>query len=129
MESGNGAAAPGDDCPPGRLDGFAHPVERELARLFDEHGLAWEYEPHMFVLERDAEGRVSEAFTPDFYLPEIGIYVECTVARRALTTRKRRKARKLRERAGVAVEILFRSDFHRLSRRWRLRRLADAVDP
>jgi hypothetical protein len=83
----------------------------------------------MFVLERDAHGQVTEAFTPDFYLPEIGIYVECTVARQALTTRKRRKARKLRERAGVVVEILFRRDFDRLARRWRLRRLADAVDP
>jgi hypothetical protein len=108
---------------------FAHPIERELARLFDAHGIAWEYEPHTFVLERDAEGRVTEAFTPDFFLPGIGIYVECTVARQALTSRKRRKARKLRERAGIAVEILFRRDFDRLARRWQLGQLAAAVDP
>jgi anti-sigma B factor antagonist len=54
---------------------FAHPVERALARLFDEHGIAWEYEPHTFVLEWDADGTVREAFTPDFFLPEIGAYV------------------------------------------------------
>jgi hypothetical protein len=23
---------------------FAHPIEHELARLFDERGIAWEYE-------------------------------------------------------------------------------------
>ena len=108
---------------------FAHPIERELARLFDAHGIAWEYEPHTFVLERDAVGRVTEAFTPDFFLPEFGIYVECTVARQALTSRKRRKARKLRERAGIAVEILFRRDFDRLAQRWQLQKLGAAVEP
>jgi anti-anti-sigma factor len=54
---------------------FAHPVERALAHLFDEHGIAWEYEPHIFVLEWDADGTVREARTPDFFLPEIGAYV------------------------------------------------------
>lgn len=37
---------------------FAHPIERALARLFDEHGIAWEYEPHTFVLEWDTVGTV-----------------------------------------------------------------------
>jgi hypothetical protein len=35
---------------------FAHPVEREIARLFDEHGVAWLYEPHTLILERDSRG-------------------------------------------------------------------------
>jgi hypothetical protein len=43
---------------------FAHPIERELARLFDEHGIAWEYGPRTFVLER-RRGRVLEACAPD----------------------------------------------------------------
>src|SRR5262249_54493020 len=85
------------------------------------------YEPHTFVLERDADGNVREAFTPDFFLPELGIYVECTVMRQALTRRKRRKVRKVQERAGVAVEILFRRDFDRLARRWGLSALALAA--
>src|SRR5439155_2195257 len=75
---------------------FAHPVEQEIARIFDEHGIEWEYEPHTFVLERNGDGSVHEAFTPDFYLPELGVYVECTVMRQSLTHRKRRKARKTR---------------------------------
>lgn len=95
---------------------FAHPVERELAAVFDELGLAWEYEPHTFVLERDLEGNPTEAFTPDFYLPEQDVYVECTTMRQHLTSRKNRKLRKLRER-GVIVGILYRRDFERLRER------------
>ncbi|MDF2748855.1 MAG: hypothetical protein K0T00_30 [Gaiellaceae bacterium] len=95
---------------------FVHPVERELAAVFDELGLAWEYEPHTFVLERDAEGNPTEAFTPDFYLPEQDVYVECTTMRQHLTARKNRKLRKLRER-GVIVGILYRRDFERLRER------------
>jgi hypoxanthine phosphoribosyltransferase len=57
---------------------FAHPVERELAAIFDELGIAWAYEPRTFVLERDEHGNVTESFTPDFYLPEQDMYVECT---------------------------------------------------
>jgi hypothetical protein len=110
------------------LEDFAHPVERELARLFDEHGVRWEYEPHTFVLERDGDGQVREAFTPDFYLPDLGIYVECTVMRQALTSRKRRKARKVRERTGAEVAILLRRDFVRLGRRWGLSSLESAAE-
>ncbi|HWG57255.1 MAG TPA: hypothetical protein VNT58_12130 [Gaiellaceae bacterium] len=95
---------------------FAHPVERELAAVFDDLGIAWEYEPHTFVLEQDPDGRVVEAFTPDFYLPEPDVYVECTTMRQKLTTRKNRKIRKLRE-SGVVVGVLYRRDFERLRER------------
>jgi len=105
---------------------FAHPVERELARVFDEHGILWEYEPHTFVLERADDGTVREAFTPDFFLPELGMYVECTVMRPALQNRKRRKVRKARG-LGVNVQILGRHDLERLAVRWRLKRLEVAA--
>ena len=95
---------------------FAHPVERELARIFDELGIPWEYEPTTFVLERDDYGTVLEAFTPDFFLPEQDMYVECTTMRQKLTNRKNRKLRKLREQ-GVLVTVLYRRDFERLRRR------------
>jgi hypothetical protein len=96
---------------------FAHDVERELAAIFDELGIVWEYEPHTFVLERDGNGNVTEAFTPDFYLPELNTYVECTVMRQRLTTRKNRKIRKLRAQ-GVIVGVLYRRDFARLHERY-----------
>lgn len=106
---------------------FAHPVERALAHVFDAHGIAWEYEPHTIVLERDEHGEVREAFTPDFFLPDLGLYVECTVMRQSLTRRKRRKIRLARERTGADVEILFRRDFERLATRWGLTELARAI--
>ena len=106
---------------------FAHPVEREIARAFDELGVEWLYEPHTFVLERSPDGEVREAFTPDFYLPELGLYIECTVMRPAYTRRKRRKASKARTRSGVDVEILFRRDIERLAARWQLPALARAA--
>jgi anti-anti-sigma factor len=109
-------------------DNFAHPVERELARLFDQHGIAWEYEPHTFVLEWAADGSIREGFTPDFFLPEIGVYLECTVMRPALASRKRRKARRTRERSGATVEVVFRRDFDRLARRWGIPALAAAAN-
>ncbi len=86
-------------------DVFAHPVERELAAIFDELGIAWEYEPHTFVLGRDERGNVTEAFTSDFYLPQSDVYVECTTIRQRLTTRKNGKIRKLRDQ-GVIVGVL-----------------------
>jgi len=106
---------------------FAHPVERELAKLYDAHGIEWLYEPHTFVLEQDPDGTVREAFTPDFYLPGLGVYVECTVMRQELTRRKRRKVRRAREQGGVQVEILCLRDFRRLVRRWRLEELDRAI--
>ena len=106
---------------------FAHPVERELARVFDQHAVRWLYEPHTFVLESDPDGTVREALTPDFYLPDLGIYVECTVMRQSLTRRKRRKVRKTLEQEGVRVEVLFGRDLARLAERWSLAELAAAA--
>ena len=108
---------------------FAHPVERELAKLFDGHGIEWQYEPHTFVLRQDPDGTVREAFTPDFYLPDLGLYVECTVMRQTLTRRKRRKVRRARERRGVPVELLLLRDFRRLATRWWLDELDRAIMP
>ena len=65
--AGTRRAMPARDVP-----SFAHPVKRALALMLDHHGIAWEYEPHEFVLSRDHDGSVREAIAPDFYLPEIG---------------------------------------------------------
>ncbi len=91
--------------------------------MFDERKIAWLYEPHTFVLERDPDGAVRQAFTPDFYLPDLDLYIECTVMRQTLTTRKRQKVRKTREQEGVTVEILYGRDLQPDQRR-RLKRAA-----
>ena len=107
---------------------FAHPVERELAVVFDALHIRWRYEPHTFVLRRNGRGRVTQAFTPDFYLPDLDYYVECTVARRLLTRVKRRKAEAARRLYGITVEIVYRRDFETLARRWSLGRLAAVLE-
>ena len=100
---------------------FANEAEVECARILDFHGIAWEYEPHSFILEQDGDGRVLEAFTPDFYLPEQDLYVEVTVMKQALVTRKHRKLRKLRQRyPNVRIKLFYRRDIERLAQRFRL---------
>jgi hypothetical protein len=106
---------------------FAHPVERELARVFDQLEIRWSYEPHTFVLARGLDGNVTQAFTPDFYLPDLDLYLECTVACSKQTRVKRRKAEATRVLYGIMVEIVYRADFEHLARRWSLRRLALAA--
>ena len=101
---------------------FAHDAELEYAKILDWHGVPWLYEPTTFVLERDAEGRVIEAFTPDFYLPEQDLYLEVTVMRQSLVTRKNRKLRKLRALyPDVKIKLFYERDFQRLAERYRLR--------
>ena len=100
---------------------FANDVELECAKLLDYYGIPWDYEPHTFVLEEDEDGRVVEAFRPDFYLPEQNLYLELTVMKQSLVTRKNRKLRKLRERyPHVNAKLFYRRDIERLAQRYRL---------
>ncbi len=75
-----------------------HPAEQAFARILDFYGIRWEYEPRTFPLEWDAEGKVTLAFAPDFYLPEQDLYVELTTLRPQLSTIKNRKMRLMAER-------------------------------
>ena len=100
---------------------FANQAEVECARILDYYGLEWRYEPTSFVLETDDTGRVLEAFTPDFYLPEQDLYLEVTVMKQSLVTRKNRKIRKLRERyPDVKIKLFTRRDFERLAQKYKL---------
>ena len=100
---------------------FANDAELECAKILDYHGVPWAYEPRTFVLERDETGRVVEAFTPDFYLPEQDLYLEITVMKQALVTRKNRKLRRLRELyPGVQAKLFYKRDIERLAQRYRL---------
>ena len=100
---------------------FANEAEAECARILDYHGIPWEYEPRSFPLETDEEGRVVEAFTPDFYLPEQDRYLEVTVMKQSLVTRKNRKLRELqRLYPHVRVKLFYRRDIERLAQRLRL---------
>jgi hypothetical protein len=100
---------------------FANEAELECAKILDYYGVPWDYEPRTFVLEEDADGRVLEAFTPDLYLPEQDLYIELTVMKQSLVTRKNRKVRKLRERyPDVRVKLFYKRDIERLAQRYGL---------
>ena len=94
---------------------FANDAELECAKLLDYYRVPWEYEPRTFVLEEAEDGTVIEAFRPDFYLPDQDLYLEVTVMKQSLVTRKNRKLRKLRERyPDVKVKLFYKRDIQRL---------------
>jgi hypothetical protein len=100
---------------------FQNQVELECAKILDFYRVPWAYEPRTFVLEEDEDGRVVEAFTPDFYLPEQDLYLEVTVMKQSLVTRKNRKLRKLRERyPDVRIKLFYKRDIERLAERYHL---------
>jgi len=76
---------------------FAHPAEEAFAAILDFYTIPWEYEPRTFPLGWDASGKVTEAFSPDFYLPEQDLYVELTTLRPSLATYKNRRLRRMKE--------------------------------
>jgi cytidylate kinase len=90
---------------------FGHPSEQVFANLLDFYGIAWDYEPRSFPLQWDKDGKVSEAFTPDFYLPEFNLYVELTTMKQANVTRKNRKIRLLRAiYPHVNIQVFYQKD-------------------
>lgn len=94
---------------------FAHPSERLLAALMDLHDIRWEYEPVEFVLRWDHNGEPSGGFRPDFWLPELGCFVELTTADQRLVTRKNAKIRRTRELyPEVRLVVVYQRDFARL---------------
>ena len=100
---------------------FQNDVEVECAKLLDYYRVPWEYEPRTFILEQAEDGTIVEAFRPDFYLPEQDLYLEVTVMKQSLVTRKNRKLRKLRELyPDVKVKLFYKRDIQRLAERYRL---------
>jgi hypoxanthine phosphoribosyltransferase len=94
---------------------FAHASEAELARILDYYGVAWEYEPRTFPILWNTDGKVVESFSPDFYLPEMDVYVELTTLKQSLVRRKNRKLRRLRELyPDIKVKLFYGKDFRAL---------------
>jgi|YelNatPaOPRAMG01_1025707.scaffolds.fasta_scaffold02302_4 cytidylate kinase len=105
----------------GYVPKFAHPSEKEFAKLLDFYQIKWLYEPRSFPLEWDSEGRIKEAFTPDFYLPDFDLYIELTTQRQKLVTYKNKKIRRLRELyPNINIKILYSKDYRNLLRKFGL---------
>ncbi len=108
---------------------FGHPSEEVFASLLDFYRIAWDYEPRSFPLQWDKDGKVSEAFTPDFYLPDFDLYVELTTMKQANVTKKNRKVRLLRNiYPHINIEIFYQKDIHELIMRYRLPERLAAID-
>lgn len=94
---------------------FAHASEAELARILDYYDVRWEYEPRTFPIQWNLDGTVVESFSPDFYLPELDLYVELTTLRQSLVRRKNRKLRRLRELyPDIRAKLFYGKDFKAL---------------
>ncbi len=93
---------------------FAHNAEYEFARVLDFYGVEWIYEPRSFPL-RWEEGHVTEAFTPDFYLPDLDLFIELTTLKSNLTAEKNRKMRQIKELyPDIKIMMLKKRDYLRL---------------
>ena len=95
---------------------WANSTEEHFASLLDGYGIEWQHEPHSFPIAFDEEGNPTEYFTPDFFLPETGEYIELTVLRQQLCTKKNRKLRLLAQlHPEVRCRILYRRDYENLA--------------
>ena len=132
-------AAPGDaaDAPevpevaePGTIDGtrFAHASEAEMARILDFYEVLWEYEPTTFPILWNLDGEVLESFAPDFYLPELELFLEMTTLKQRLVRKKNRKLRRLRELyPGIRIKLFYARDFRAMMLKYGRLALAEAL--
>ena len=98
-------------------------AEAEFAKILDMYQIDWKYEPKTFPIEWDAEGNITSAFSPDFYLPKFDTYIELTTMNQKYVTEKNKKIKKLRELyPGTNVKIVYKKDFHSLIERFNMRK-------
>src|SRR6185295_784403 len=72
-------------------------------------------EPHTFPVLWTLDGTVIESFSPDFYLPDIDLYVELTTLKQTLVRKKNRKLRRLRELyPEIRIKLFYAKDFRAL---------------
>jgi cytidylate kinase len=102
---------------------FKHPSEEEFASILDMHDIEWQYEPRTFPIKWDAEGNVTQAFSPDFYLPRFDTYIELTTMDQKYVSEKKKKVELLKKLyPGININIVFKNDFYSLARRFGLRK-------
>ena len=98
---------------------FKNPSEAEFARILDMYQIDWKYEPKTFPVEWDAEGNVTCAFSPDFYLTKFDTYLELTTMNQKYVTEKNKKLKRVRELyPGTNVRIVYKRDFLSLVERF-----------
>lgn len=98
---------------------FAHPSEEELARILNFYHIRWAYEPKTFPLRWDEAGNVVESFTPDFYLPDLDLYIELTTMKQSLVTKKNRKVKLLKKSyPELNIKLFYGKDYRQLLKKY-----------
>lgn len=94
---------------------FKNETEEEFAKILSLYNIEWLYEPKTFPVEWDAEGNVTMAISPDFYLPRFNLYLELTTMDQRYVTRKNKKMRLVKELyPGTNIRIVYKKDFNEL---------------
>jgi hypothetical protein len=107
---------------------FAHASEAEMARILDFYRIHWEYEPHTFPILWNLDGAVVESFSPDFWLPDLDLYLEMTTLRQKLVRKKNRKLRRIHELyPDIRVKLYYARDFRALMLKFGRLALADEL--
>ncbi len=100
---------------------FSHPSEKICAKILDFYKINWLYEPKTFPIEWDKKGNVIKSFTPDFYLPDINLYIELTTMNQRLVTKKNYKVRRVKELyPHLNIKIFYQKDFKNLMAKYGL---------
>ena len=98
-----------------RIIAFANESEQEFSRILDFYQIRWEYEPTTFPIVWDQEGYVRESFTPDFYLPDYGVFIELTTMKQSLVTKKNRKVRLFSQHyPDIPIKLFYGKDYKAL---------------
>jgi hypothetical protein len=107
---------------------FAHASEAEMARILDFYEVRWQYEPTTFPILWNLEGDVVESFAPDFYLPDLGVFLEMTTLKQRLVRKKNRKLRRLRELyPDIRIKLFYARDFRAMMLKYGRLGLAESL--
>ena len=107
---------------------FAHASEAEMARILDFYAVRWDYEPRTFPILWNLDGDVVESFSPDFYLPELDVFLELTTLKQRLVRKKNRKLRRLRELyPDIRIKLFYARDFRAIMLKYGRLAFADAL--
>jgi hypothetical protein len=116
--------------PPTAIDEtrFAHASEAEMARILDFYQVRWEYEPTTFPILWNLDGDVVESFAPDFYLPDLEVFLEMTTLKQRLVRKKNRKLRRLRELyPDIRIKLFYARDFRAMMLKYGRLGLAESL--
>jgi len=65
-----------DPRPGDRTTALPHASEAEVRRILDFLSGHWDYEPSVFLSCGTSTANVLESFAPDFYLPDLELFIE-----------------------------------------------------